>query len=254
VAWQWEIGHALSLTSASDMGTGVDTFAGTPAPDPTVYDIDGILNPASTVAALHARGDRAVCYLEVGSAGDYYTAAQEGTTTTYYAQLQAAGDLGAAMQGYPEYYLDLRSSSTVTIIESMIRQQCAGKGFDAVEPDIDDSYTDSTGFPITEAVNVAFDTTLAGFAHGLGLGWAQKNGDDATFAVALEPTADFVLDEQCFQYSTCGAFAPYSSAGKAVLEVEYSLATSQFCPAANADDYDAMLMNVNLSGGRQPCR
>ena len=46
------------------------------------------------------------------------------------------------MPGYPEYYLNINSPATVSIVESMIQQQCAAKGFDAVEPDIDDSYTD----------------------------------------------------------------------------------------------------------------
>ena len=58
---------------------------GQPAPAPVIYDIDGIINPASTVAALHARGDHVVCYVEVGAVGNYYTAATRGSpprTTT----------------------------------------------------------------------------------------------------------------------------------------------------------------------------
>ena len=69
----------------------------------------------------------------------------------YYSQLKAAGDLGSNVPDYPEQYININASSTVSIIKSMIRQQCAAKGFDGVEPDIDDSYTDSTGFGITEA-------------------------------------------------------------------------------------------------------
>src|ERR1019366_9097003 len=71
VPWQWEIDHPLNLSSASDMGTGVTTYTGAPAPDPVVYDIDGIENPASTVTALHAAGDHAICYIEVGTACNY---------------------------------------------------------------------------------------------------------------------------------------------------------------------------------------
>jgi hypothetical protein len=158
------------------------------------------------------------------------------------------------MSGYPsERYLNINDPAVVAVIEARI-SMCAAKGFDAIEPDIDDSYTDSTGFSITEAQNVNYDETLAAYAHSLGLGWALKNGDDPTFAAALEPTADFVVDEQCHQYSTCGSFAPFAAAGKAVLEVEYSLAPASFCPAANAADQNAMAMNVNLDGGRRPCR
>lgn len=42
---------------------------------------------------------------------------------------------------------------------------CARKGFDAVGPDIDDSWTDSTGFGITEADKVAYDVRLADYAR-----------------------------------------------------------------------------------------
>ena len=106
----------------------------------------------------------------------------------------------------------------------MIRQQCAAKGFDAVEPDIDDSYTDSTGFPITEAQNEAYDRTLAAYAHHLGLAWGQKNGDnDPAFSAALEPTTDFLLTEECRYYQTCGIVTPpYVRAGKLVLDAEYT--------------------------------
>ncbi len=44
--WQWEIDHPLDLSSASDMGTDATLPDGQPAPDPVVYDIDGVENPA----------------------------------------------------------------------------------------------------------------------------------------------------------------------------------------------------------------
>jgi len=244
VSWQWELDHPLVLTNASDMGTGVMTYSGQPAPDPTVYDIDGFDNTAATVSALHAAGDRAVCYIEVGAAENY---------RPDYAQFPTA-DLGATMSGYPgERYLNINDPAVVAVIEARI-SMCASKGFDAVEPDIDDSYTDSTGFSITESQNAAYDKVLSAYAHALGLGWALKNGDDPTFAATMAPAADFVVDEQCHQYDTCASFAPFAAAAKAVLEVEYSLAAGSFCPAANAANQDAMAMNVNLNGGRLPCR
>ena len=61
----------------------------------------------------------------------------------------------------------------------MIRQQCAAKGFDAVEPDIDDSYTDSDRLPHHRGKqNIRYDRTLGAYAHSLGLAWGQKNGDN----------------------------------------------------------------------------
>jgi hypothetical protein len=261
--WQWELDHPLRVGNAADMGAAATTAAGTLAANPTVFDIDGIENPASTVTALHHLGDKAICYIEIGSAGNYYSAAGEGIPVTYYAQLKAAGDLGAKMAGYPEYYVNANSPSTVSIIESMIRQQCAAKGFDAVEPDIGDSYTDNNGFGITEAQNAAYDNTLGTYAHSLGLAWGQKNGDqDPSFAKMQEPVADFLLTEECNYYHTCaGVTAPYVAAHKLVLNAEYTddWGTSRvqdlrkFCSADIAGGIDGVLFTSALSGQHHPC-
>jgi hypothetical protein len=69
--FQWELDHALNTRSANDMGTGARNAAGRKAANPSVYDVDAIDNPASTVRALHRRHDRVICYIEVGAAGNY---------------------------------------------------------------------------------------------------------------------------------------------------------------------------------------
>jgi hypothetical protein len=262
--FQWEIDHPLNVNSTADMGDKALNAAGHVSPNPTVFDIDGIENPASTVTALHALGDKAICYIEVGSAGNYYSAADEGVPTTYYAQLAAAGDRGKKMSGYPEYYVNINAASTVSIIESMILKQCADKHFDAVEPDIDDSYTDSTGYAISETQNEAYDNKLGAYAHSLGLAWGQKNGDnDPAFSKALEPTADFLLDEECNYYQTCGIVTPpYVQAGKMVLNAEYTddwgskAATDlgKFCAADISGGIDGTLFTSALSGQHNPCQ
>lgn len=252
------------MASAKDLGGGALNAAGRVAATPTVYDIDGIENSASTVRALHRLGDKVICYIEVGSAGNYYPAADEGIPTTYYAQLAAAGDLGRKMPDYSEYYLNINAASTVSIIKAMIRQQCAAKGFDAVEPDIDDSYTDRTGYPISEAQNVAYDQALGAYAHRLGLAWGQKNGDnDPAFSKALEPSTDFLLTEECNFYQTCGIVAPpYARAGKLVLNAEYTddwgggaaADLGKFCAADLSGGIDGTLFTSALAGQHDPCR
>jgi hypothetical protein len=258
VSWQWELGHPLKLTNATDMGTNDTLPNGSPAPAPTVYDIDGIENPASTVSALHARGAHAVCYIEAGTAGNYYSASDEGIPTTYYAQLQAAGVLGAKLSGYPEYFLDINAPATVSIEEAMIQQQCAAKGFDAVETDLDETYSGTdgaTGFNLTQANEVTYLTTLANYMHSLGLAWFIKNPDDTgdNFATIMEPVADAVLTEQCNQYGTCSALNSYKG-HKAIFNAEYSLPTSAFCAADIAAGINGDKFSVNLNGSRSPCQ
>ncbi len=228
------------------MGTGVRTASGTPAPNPTVYDIDGFSNSAATVAALHARGYKVICYIEVGAAEDY---------RPDYGQFPAAA-LGSGLSGYrSERYLNITDPQVAATIKARIAM-CAQKGFDAVEPDIDDSYTNQTGFTITEADNIAYNRNLAAYTHSLGLAWGQKNGDnDAQFSQALEPTTDFALDESCYEFETCtDAVGPYLNAHKAVFEVEYKLPTSKFCPRANGQNLNSEKQAVKLDGGREPCR
>ncbi len=190
--WQWELSHPLRLTNARDMGTHDLLPDGQVAPVPVIYDIDGIINPASTVAGLHARGAHVVCYVEVGAAGNYYSAAQEGVSTTYYDQLQAAGVFGKKVSGYPEYYLDIRATTTVSIIEAMIDKQSAGKGFDAVETDIDEEYNDDSGFPLTQADQESYMTTLADYM--------QRSGSDGGSRIRMTPAT--VMPATCTSWPT----------------------------------------------------
>jgi hypothetical protein len=236
------------------MGTTDLLPNGSRAPAPEVYDIDGIINPASTVDALHALGKRVVCYVEVGAAGSYYSASDEGIGVTYYGQLAAAGVLGSSVSGWPEHYLDIRSPATVAIVESMIAQQCAAKGFDAVETDIDESYNSNNGFGLTRADEEQFMTTLANYMHSLGLGWWIKNPDDTgdSYATDMAPLADAVLTEQCNQYSSCGLLGAYFG-HKAVFNAEYHRRPRQFCPADLALGINGAQFNLNLTGMRKPC-
>ncbi len=252
--WQWELSNPLNLKNATEMGTDDKLPDGSPAPDPVIYDVDAIINPASTVAALHAMGKHVVCYVEVGAAGNYYTAADEGIRTTYYQQFKTAGVLGAKVSGWPERYLDINAPATLSIVESMIDQQCAAKGFDAVETDIDEEYASPNGFGLTQADEVRYMTTLADYMHGLGLGWWIKNPDDTgdDYATIMEPLADAVLTEQCNQYKTCGALSAYVGQ-KAVFNAEYSVKPAKFCPDDAALGFNGAEFNLDLTGVRKPC-
>jgi hypothetical protein len=240
------------------MGTNDTLPDGSAAPAPVVYDIDGIENSAATVSALHAKGDHVICYIEVGTAGNYYSAADEGIATSYYAQYQAAGVFGSKLPGYPEYFLNINSPATVSITEAMINQQCAAKGFDAVETDLDETYSGvdgSTGFSLSEADEVAYMTTLANYMHRDGLAWIIKNPDDTgdNYAATMEPLADGVLTEQCNQYGTCSALSSYVG-HKAVFNAEYNIPTSQFCANDDSLGINGVYFPVDLNGPRSPCR
>ena len=252
--WQWELSNPLNPGNAYVMGTNSKLPNGKPAPAPVIYDIDGIINTTSTVNALHALGKHVVCYIEVGAIGNYYSAADEGIAVSYRDQLVAAAVVGTAVPGWPERYLNIRLPATVAIIESMIHDQCAAKGFDAVETDIDESYHSATGFGLTLADEEHFMTTLASYMHGLGLGWWIKNPDDTgdTYAADMQPLADAVLTEQCNQYSSCGLLGRYFGT-RAIFNAEYQLRPSRFCAKDIALGINGAQFNLDLTGVRKPC-
>jgi hypothetical protein len=242
VRWQWVLAEPFDISNPRHLGTD-GPLAGLRPEDTVIYDVDGFLTTAETVAALHARGAYVVCYVETGGWESYRPDAGAYPPAV----------LGRAMAGYPdERYVDIRSPAVFEIVRDRI-EMCAEKGFDAVEPDIDDSYTESTGFPLTLEDNLAFNVRVARLAHSLGMAIALKNGDEPAFAAAMEPEVDFAIVEQCFEYDTCESFAPFTRAGKAVLAVEYDMARSSFCARARALGFSAVRLDPSLDGRGRAC-
>ncbi len=150
---------------------------------------------AAVVARIHASGAHAICYVEVGGWENYRPDANRYPRTI----------LGRPISGYPdERYVDIRRWAVLGPILNARFRQCKAEGFDGVETDIDDSYIDSTGFPLTLHDEVTFDTEVAKAVHALGLAWFLKNGiNDDAFIGEMEPLADGTVNEQCWQYSEC---------------------------------------------------
>jgi len=226
VNWQWQ------LTGTVDLSV-----------DASVYDIDLFDNDASVVAALHAKGRKAICYVSVGTFEDWRP---------------DAGRFSAAIKGLPlddfpdERWLDIRRLEELKPILEARFDLCKQKGFDAVEPDNVDAYTNKSGFPLTAQDQIRFNTWLASAAHARGLSVGLKN--DLDQIRELEPLFDWALNEQCFQYKECGLLQPFLAAGKAVFQVEYKLDPARFCAEANALNFNSLRKNLVLDVPRTPCR
>jgi hypothetical protein len=259
--WQWLLTGTLNTNNATQMGTGITAWDGTkpPATNPTVYDIDAILNPASTVRTLHNMGFKAICYIEVGTVGNYYTASQEGIPVTYYQQFVNAGVVGNKLPGYNEWFLNINSPATSRILESMISQQCVSKGFDAVETDLDVTYDNKegrTGFTITQRNEETFLSNLALYMNRNGEVWFSKNlahSVSNSFVSAMEPYAAGDLDEETQEFKTIGYLKPFMTAKKPILDVEFALAQSKYCASDIAMGVVGTKFNVALNGPRVPC-
>jgi hypothetical protein len=225
--WQWQLQGRIDLS--------------VPAP---VYEVDGFETPRATVAALHRRGRRVICYLDVGSweryrpdAGDF-----------------PAALLGAVYDGYPdERWLDVRR---LDLLGPLLRKRfdlCRRKGFDAVEPDNAAGYENETGFPLGAADQLRFNRWVAREVHRRGMAVALKN--DPGQVRQLLGAFDFAVVEECFAYDECARFSPFVAAGKAVFAAEYEAAPASFCPQALALGFSAIGKSYDLFAQPwQPCR
>jgi Glycoside-hydrolase family GH114 len=207
------------------------------------YDIDGFDNTAAEVSTLHAQGKHVICYID---AGTYEPGRPDSSRFP-------PSSMGAAVEGWPgERWLDIRQLSTLEPIISARLAMCREKGFDAVEPDNMDGYSNNTGFPLTAQQQLTFNEWVAGEVHSLGLAVFQKNDGEQTGQ--LQSHFDGAINEQCNQYSECSSFQPYLAAGKPVLNAEYGLSTSSFCGADNAAGIMGARYSLALNGSTfEPC-
>jgi hypothetical protein len=206
------------------------------------YDIDGFENEASEVAALHALGKRAICYIDVGTAEKF---------RPDYGSFPAA-TLGRS-NGWPgERWLDIRRLGAIEPIMAARFAMCRNKGFDAVEPDNIEAYANNSGFPITAEQQLTYNEWIATEVHSLEMAVLQKN--DGEQAARLQPDFDGALSEQCNQYRECADFQPYLAAGKPVLNAEHHKSTAKFCPADDAAGIMGARFAVSLNGKKfEPC-
>ena len=227
--WQWQ------LTDPLDRSVDVD-----------MYDIDLFENDARVVEELHQAGRRVVCYLNVGSWEEWRPDADQ----------FPAAVIGKKYTGWPgEKWLDIRQIDLLAPIMRARLDECQAKGFDGVEPDNMDGYTNDTGFPLTYQNQLEYNLWLAAEAHARGLSIGLKNNPDQ--AMDLLPYYDWALVEGCFAQGWCDQVALFVEAGKAVFAVEYTDAginLEEFCPQAKALHFSAILKDRDLGVYMEACQ
>lgn len=180
-------------------------------PDITVLEIDGAGATAEDVAWLRAEGIVPICYINAGAWEEWRDDAD-----AYPEEI-----IGAAYPGWEgERFVDIRRLDLLEPILEARLDDCASKGFAAVDPDNVDTYDTETGFPLTKADQLAFNRWLAQAAHDRGLAVGQKNAPD--LADDLAGLFDFAVTEDCVVDNWCAEMEPYAALGKPVLMVEYT--------------------------------
>ena len=209
-----------------------------------LYDVDAVTPNTTGTAAVHARGAKAICYVSAGTWEDWRPDAG-----------QFPASVKGSKNGWPgERWLDIRQTSVLIPIMDARVAKCRQAGFDGVEWDNVDGYSNRSGFPLVYADQLAYNSMLANLAHHYGLTVAIKN--DVEQLADLAPYFDYAVNEQCQQYSECGGYdGPFIGAGKAVFQVEYKLSLRKFCPQANAANRNAILKDFDLfDTPYTPCR
>ena len=234
--WQPAVGLTWQIQlSEPEVDTSVDA---------NVFEVD-LYVAQSVIDALHAKGSRVVCYVSVGSYEDWRPDAAQ-----FPAEL-----LGKDYEGWPgEKWLDIRQIDKLAPILRARLDLCKTKGFDALEPDNLESYTNDTGFPLTYADQLRFALWLAEEAHARGLAIAQKNAPDQ--AGDLAGLYDFAVIEDAFYYDWADEMSVYIQAGKPVFAVEYTDLEWNFmdyCRASRKLGFSLILKHRELDNWLKTC-
>jgi hypothetical protein len=210
-----------------------------------MYDIDLFDASQSVIDQLHADGRVVICYFSAGSWEEWRPDAADFPSEV----------LGNDLEGWPgEKWLDIRRLDVLGPIMAARLDLAVHKNCDGVEPDNVDGYSNSnnTGFPLDAQDQRSYNIWLAEQAHARALSIGLKN--DLDQILDLVSYFDWVLNEECFSYAECDLLTPFVQANKAVFGVEYKLDSSQFCPQANALNFDFIKKNGDLDAWRESCR
>jgi hypothetical protein len=208
-----------------------------------IYNLDLFDTSPETIADLHTRGVKVMCYFSAGSYEDWRPDAGN----------FPASILGNELEGWPgEKWLDIRNLQILAPLMLERLGLAAQKGCDGVDPDNVDGYANNSGFSLTAEDQIVYNIFLANAAHQNGLGIGLKN--DLEQIPVLLPFFDWALTEECFYYQECHLLQPFVEAGKPVFVIEYNLTPEEFCFQSIDLNFNAMQKKIELNAFRFPCR
>jgi endo-alpha-1,4-polygalactosaminidase (GH114 family) len=228
LTWQWQIGNL-------DIDTSIEA---------DVYDVDLYVDQ-SVIDELHAKGRKVICYISVGSYEDWRPDKDKFPPEI----------LGKDYEGWHgEKWLDVRQIDKLAPIMLARLDLCKAKGFDAIEPDNMEIYTNNTGFPLTYDDQLKYALWLADEAHKRGLAIGVKNAPDQL--KDLVNHFDFAITEDAFFYGWAEKMNPFIEAGKPVFAAEYTDLAGDFesyCRKSKDLKVSTILKNRGLDAWLRIC-
>jgi hypothetical protein len=241
--WHWQLQGAISTSVPAQ-----------------VYDIDLFSSSAALIADLHSKGKKVICYFSAGTRENWRPDASKFPSGSY----------GKAVEGWAgENWVDTNSVDVRNVMKARL-DQAVTKKCDGVEPDNVDGFepedsdhpVSKTGFMLTAATQITYNTFLATEAHKRGLSVGLKN--DVGQVKALEPSFDWALNESCLEWGEpgvaigeCGNLKPFITANKAVFHAEYrggkiydgrAISTSTVCPLTKPLHFSSLVLDMALDG------
>jgi hypothetical protein len=222
-------GTAAKPAVTATAPASVKAAAWTPPPANATFDyqIGGPYTPPSGVTVVSrdltvapAKGLYNICYVNAFQAQP----GSESWWKTNHPDLllrDAQGNL-VIDEDWNEIMLDFSTAAKRTALTGVVGgwiDQCATKGYRAVEPDNLDSYTRSKGL-LTLSQAIAYATSLSSRAHAKGLAIGQKNTAELSTADARRIGFDFAVAEECADWDECDAYT--ATYGSNVIVIEYS--------------------------------
>jgi hypothetical protein len=272
--WQYQLSASATDGVNFPATQGVDTtvcsvpFTGGACVEPSIIDFDfyedgsitgsnNFVYTTGAVNSLHSMGKKAIGYIDAGDAEQGRPDYQQ------YVDFDNACNgclIGNPFSGFrSEFMLNINNDKgQADFIRKMIAartDRVAANGFDAVEYDVLANFENKSGFTITDATQAAFNISLTTIARNHFLSVPLKSDVDQATESSVEQAFDFVIDEQCNQFSQCGDYAAWQTAGKSIFNVEYKLSTGKFCSTDNGSNINGIKKNTSLDvTPYTPCR
>ncbi|MEV0390608.1 endo alpha-1,4 polygalactosaminidase [Nonomuraea sp. NPDC050643] len=254
--WQYQLEGNAAFKATGGINVDICSVpqSGGACVRPTVFDIDlyaaaevsgdnKTLNTAA-VKAIHAKGAKAICYVDAGSIEDF--------RPDYQTFLDWHNANGKSLLGKPfsdefpnERWANINNDKgqrdfLLKMMEARV-DKCVQAGFDGVEFDVVNAHEEGksvTGWNVTPATQLVYNKALADMAHRKGLSVALKN--DLSQVDQLVSSFDYAVNEQCFEFDECEELSAFVKAGKPVFSVEYNTAPKSFCGKAATLKFNAL--------------
>ena len=211
------------------------------------YQIGGAYTPPAGVKVVSRDHDASpaaglynICYVNAFQA-------QPGTEAEWGDLLLRDANGNIVYDGeWGEALLDIRTDDKRQRIAVKVNgwiDQCAAKGFQAIEPDNYDSYDRSKKL-LTTSQAQTYIRLLSAHAHGVGLAIAQKN----TVELAGNRVAnglDFAVAEECGYYEECGDYT--DAFGNHVIVIEYDEEGLENACASWGDELSIVMRDGNVT-------